>query len=426
MEKLLIFLLLFPTIFTQECTKIISPQVRSFSSIIEYQENKAHFDPKAPEYAGNSVEFSLDSINRLVKNIFVTYDSQHIVKLDMSCKQIEEIDEGAFASLDCLNVLILNHNNITQLSRDVFQGLDKLENLDLSRNAIKNLPDLVFTRVIRLKTLDLSGNRIKKLEAFSFFNLTNLEILNVGFNELVIIEEETFQSLTNLKSLNLEYNKLRDIEPENWKGLKNLEVLNLAGNYLESFDPNYEFSFKNLKSLNLSSNYLTELNGLVLKIKFPQLGLMDLNDNEWLCHDLVEILRTLADSKILTPGNGKFDTDEKGIKCHNVDIPAHKPPTETPSTTPASVIGTTSPPRNYLDTVLMDNKKLMAANDEILRSISVLRDLTIFMFVLLILFVLFEVIVKTNCWRIVSDIFRGGNEMYYDNSNVENFRLLHR
>ncbi|XP_044271155.1 leucine-rich repeat and immunoglobulin-like domain-containing nogo receptor-interacting protein 1-B [Tribolium madens] len=405
-----------------ECTIPNEQRVRFFDSIIHYQGNRIPFSPATPGWQGSSVEFTFNTINKLTKNMFVTYDSEAIISLKLSGKQIKEVENGAFVSLLCLQELLLDHNNITKLEKNIFIDLERLEKLDLSNNRIEVIEDFVFSNLASLKILNLGNNQIEKLQNLAFANLTNLEYLNLERNEIGKIASDLFLPLANLNNLTLAWNML-NVEPEKWHGLAQLRFLDLAANNLDHFDASYNLTFFNLRSLNLSLNSLTQLNVVEIKRHLPHLELIDLNGNPWFCDDLTRIIHELNDSRIKFAARNYTSVAVHGIGCSEV------PGYSTRGTTTQIVTTTKKSEEVWVQKDELERyveRKIENNNDKIESSIATLRSFVIFVFALVCLFILFEIIVRLDCCRSVISRLRGGNELYYDNNDVENFRLLGR
>ncbi|XP_063925845.1 SLIT and NTRK-like protein 1 isoform X4 [Zophobas morio] len=407
-----------------ECAIPHEQKTRFFDTIEHYQGNKIPFSPLRGNWEGSNVEFTFNSIDKLSKNNFISEDSHSIISLKLSGKQIKEVHEGAFISLTCLRQLHLDHNNITtKLTRNVFQNLEKLEVLDLSSNRIEILKDLTFSDLLNLQTLNLSNNRIKTVEVLAFTNLTRLEYLNLGRNFIRTVFDELFEPVPNLGTLILSWNKLWDASPEKWHGLGKLQHLELAGNSLNRFDPSYNFSFFAVKSLNLSFNSLSMLNTVAIRRHLPQLEVLDLNNNPWFCNDLEAIIRDLNDSKVKFPSMNFSTVSVHGIACSEVSRFSSVGTTE-------GVTATTV--KNNVTWVSKDEleryveRKIKHSNEGLNNSIQSLRAFAIFAFALLCVFIVFEILYRTNICGVIISKLKGGNELYVDDNNIENFRLLHR
>ncbi|KAG5876448.1 hypothetical protein JTB14_019561 [Gonioctena quinquepunctata] len=365
-----------PTHNRTECNGLyIDPEskTRTFHSLVEYQGSKTTFNMNGLGYQGNIVNFDCNTIERLPKNSFVSFDSEYITKISLDHKGLRTIDIGAFLGLICLYELDLSFNNLSHLTEGSFEGLENLGILDLSHNLLENIPDsgLTFFTLKNLRELDLSHNRISSLEKYSFMTSSELEELRIGFNKIRTIPDGLFNYMRRLRVLELDNNYLTDITPENWKGLFSLSVLNLAGNYLTSFDTTHNFSFLLLESLNLSGNSLTKLNVFGIRQHLPSLKMLDLNRNNWFCEDLEIIKHQLQDSSIAF---------EVTVNCSEVTTTSVKHPspesTPTPTTPPTPV---TSKARDYAKEVYLQNGEVLVSNKRLEDSVDHLQKLLVYL-----------------------------------------------
>lgn len=428
-QLLLIFLLQFTVAFgiSIECVLPNHPQIRTFSTLLDYQHNAQSFKVNGAGYAGNDVEFSFTSIDRIPRNAFITFTSQYIWSIRLSGKQIKLIDDGAFVNLNCLHILDLGNNSLSTLTEGMWQGLRGLNTLKLNENLIGELKNLVFKELIGLKHLDLSKNRIKKIGIETFEGLHKLETLNLENNFLSNIQSETFASLGSLTSLQLNSNRLQDLEVHSWKNLTKLTELNLADNSLTSFDPAYNFSFISLTTLNLSINALTKLNVHALRMHLPALTTIDLNGNPWLCEDLAVIVPALRDSRIVhikTKSTTIKNVD--GIPCnYNSVIYTERPTTEITTTKKSrELLNSTVNPHfeDYLKNVTQHMRiELEKLNEDILHSMEKTRNLIVSLIVLVVIFIALELTFRAG---VINRVIRRREDHYLNDDNVDNIALL--
>ncbi|KAL3268531.1 hypothetical protein HHI36_007640 [Cryptolaemus montrouzieri] len=359
-----------------ECVEVDRPKTRIFPSLVAFQGNKVPFDPRNSS-EGNYVSFGLRVVENLPKNAFLTFDSEHIIKLDLNGKSIRRISDNAFFSLSCLKYLTINNNSLSVLTWKTFDGIQNLKELELIGNKLTELPDKAFTMMTRLKYLDLSDNILYRISPFSFDNLSSLHYLKLGKNRLVYIQPEVFNPLVSLRTIDLSFNKFIDSGSEKWV-LPNLEILNLSGNFLRNFDTSLNFSFRSLQKLNLSSNYLTKLNVHSLKVNFQKLTVIDLNHNYWHCDDLASMLHYLIDNRLRIPSRNTTQINEMGIDCENTtQIPFDFSETTTVAIPSSSIIAMNVTALNELK-IEHQIRNLSMKNDEILLEISGVRKLLIF------------------------------------------------
>lgn len=402
-----------------QCVSTNQPQTRTFSTLLEYQSNKISFKYGEPGYAGNWVDFSLKTLDKIPKNAFLTKDSEDIWKITLTDKGIEEIDDGAFLFLRCLHILDLKNNSIKLLSPNTFDGLDNLEDLDLSYNDLVEIRDAVLKNLQNLKVINLSHNRIEQLGVQAFENLNNLETLILTCNSLRIVHPEIFLPLGKLINLDLDSNRLSDIQPETWKNLTALQNLNLANNSMMSFDPTYSFSFASLKTLNLSFNSLTQLNVFSLRKHLPLLTTVDLNGNPWPCDNLAPILKVFKDSRIFYAGRNNSFPNEEGISCYTKEmISSTTEIKQIESTTTESV---SAEPSGNITNGQPKNGENVVLQSDILQAISKTQNLVIFLMFLILIFMVVDISLRLG---LINKIFSNRKDIYVEGTNSENIALI--
>lgn len=406
-----------------DCVSVLSkPQIRRFDSLIEYQSNRQSFKPGGPGYAGNLVEFNFLSINKIPKNSFLTYDSGYVTNINLSGKNIKEIEDGAFLFLQCLHVLDLHNNSLTVLTQDIFQGLENLLELDISQNELVELRNVVFKHLTRLTVLNLSQNNIAQIGVMAFDGLRDLQHLDLSANRIRIIHPEIFLPLGKLLTLELQSNRLIDVQPETWKNLTMLNSLNLANNSLTRFDPTYEFSFDFLSTLNLSFNSLQQLNVFGLRKHLPHLTVIDLNNNPWSCEDLTMIVHQLKDSKISYAGGNTSFSNEDGIACilntATYQVTEKLNPTVVSNISANNVTNLTN---SDLYGVGYGAVSKEMAGFEILDAIRKTQNLVVSLIVIILFFIAIDLTIRTG---LMNRMLGKREQFVLDSGNVESIALL--
>jgi Leucine-rich repeat (LRR) protein len=137
-----------------------------------------------------------------------------------------------------------NDNNVTIV--EAFSlSVNSLELLNFDSNQIESLKENTFSDLRSLKTLSISKNLLKNITKNNFFHLYSLQYLNLSFNQISTIEFDSFVNLNKLISLDLSFNNLYSIENGIFNGLTYLNRL-----YLQS---DFEIDFENF-SLSVLEN----------------------------------------------------------------------------------------------------------------------------------------------------------------------------
>ncbi|KAF2173730.1 hypothetical protein M409DRAFT_16004 [Zasmidium cellare ATCC 36951] len=135
--------------------------------------------------------------------------------------------EGSF---NCLKVLFLNHNPVTNF--DLNAPVPTLSVLNLASAKLARLPDALFMKMSGLTKLTISKNHFVSLSPH-FGLLAKLEYLSIAKNELSRLPAEIGR-LTELRYLDVRENNLSMLPPELWLA-KRLETLNVSSNVLAEF-----------------------------------------------------------------------------------------------------------------------------------------------------------------------------------------------
>ncbi|GFT61566.1 chaoptin [Nephila pilipes] len=177
------------------------------------------------------LDLSCNKLLTLSSDNFKCCQNVQILMLDHN--NISDIFDGALDGLRNLRVLDLSQNNLESLKENIFY-FTSLERLNLSGNHLLQLPSTILNMVHRtLRNLDLSLNEFKNLSSVNFTNLSKLQALNLSSNHIAFLNGESFRSLPHLLELDLSHNPLNKIQEESSIGyLPNLKSLSLCNSSL--------------------------------------------------------------------------------------------------------------------------------------------------------------------------------------------------
>lgn len=123
--------------------------------------------------------------------------------LDLSFSHIEHIEDDALGRLEILEVLMLDHNQLTKIPLSLPVSL---EHLFLQNNNIMDIQSQSFQGLSSLKTLDLSHNKLLYLPDVA---LPKLQTLNLQSAEIRGISQGIVHTLPRLNELFLEDNPIK-------------------------------------------------------------------------------------------------------------------------------------------------------------------------------------------------------------------------
>ncbi|CAC5406212.1 TLR2 [Mytilus coruscus] len=243
----------------------------------------------------SSCHYSLNRVNRLVAHCenqgftFVPRNLiRHIQELDLSINMIKTLENGTFENYSILEILILNHNRISEVHINAFVGLPNLKALKIRGNFINitKLPTGVFSPLDNLTTLDIGRNEEQS-----------------PVNQTFVYPDKTFSALQRLRFLSLDL----FMYPEFGDGFRSLQILTVL-----NFDRCY---LKNIDSFILSNstfrNFSPMLNELYIRRclnffridkgilhYFPELKVLDLSNSNIHLYQALNILQPFQNKKM--------------------------------------------------------------------------------------------------------------------------------
>lgn len=145
--------------------------------------------------------------------------------LDFSSNSLGKLMEHTFLKLDLINLqrLYLSKCELLVIEEGTFKGLTNLVELDLSENKFEFVPTDAFIDTPSLMRLSLNLNPVTTLKRSSFSQLSFLNTLELSNCKISQVEEGAFQGLHSLEWLHLDGNKLNSIGkvlPDSLKGVE--------------------------------------------------------------------------------------------------------------------------------------------------------------------------------------------------------------
>lgn len=152
-------------------------------------------------------------------------------ELDLGRNRITELET---LDLPQVQILKLDHNNLTALKRGQFSKMTQLITLNVSHNGIDLVPNGIFRGLYRLRQIDLRSNNLATLAVGVFDGLANLRAIYLQYNLIQLIDSRTFSQLPQLRLLQLSRNQISEIRTNAFDNLPQLKKIVLAHNQLES------------------------------------------------------------------------------------------------------------------------------------------------------------------------------------------------
>lgn len=182
--------------------------------------------PFDPSFGALTSLREIDARFNAISDISVVSQLPKLEALMLGHNSISQF-EGSF---NCLKVLFLNHNPVTNF--DLNAPVPSLSVLNLASAKLSRLPDALFMKMSGLTKLTISKNHFVSLSSH-FGLLSKLEYLSIAKNELSRLPPE-IGHLADLRYLDVRENNLSMLPPELWFA-KRLETLNVSSNVLAEF-----------------------------------------------------------------------------------------------------------------------------------------------------------------------------------------------
>ena len=103
-------------------------------------------------------------------------------QIDISNRNISQIDPQTFNGLIKLKYLFIDHNRLTNLHEDLFVSLSSLISLRLDYNQLTSLSSSMFRSLVNLNGLWLNNNYIEAIDPNAF-----TPIINSSNNSVLIV-----------------------------------------------------------------------------------------------------------------------------------------------------------------------------------------------------------------------------------------------
>ena len=131
-----------------------------------------------------------------------------VARLDLSSKEIDNLDVHDFRNLVNLIDLNLGSNRLRGLPESIFSDLHNVNNISLRHNALNELRPGVFSNLPELRNLDLAENQITQITDVVFSDLPKFTYLNLQDNRITYMSAYAFQTIPSLTSLAIDRSEL--------------------------------------------------------------------------------------------------------------------------------------------------------------------------------------------------------------------------
>ncbi|KAF7494181.1 Putative G-protein coupled receptor [Sarcoptes scabiei] len=125
----------------------------------------------------------------------------NLYKLDLRYNRIKIIESAAFAGLQQVTTLLLDHNDqLSEIHSGAFVGLISLRRLNISNTRLKTIATNLFLQMNSLQYLTLINNQIETIEKGAFNDLYSLMALDLRENPISNFSKDMFSMLKSLRT----------------------------------------------------------------------------------------------------------------------------------------------------------------------------------------------------------------------------------
>ncbi|KAK0396624.1 hypothetical protein QR680_001791 [Steinernema hermaphroditum] len=213
--------------------------------------------------------------------------------------------------------------NLTSVPLDIPLDTQRLE---LHENKIALITKNDFSNLRQLKVLQLTDNEINTIEDNAFDNLEGLEKIKLNRNKLRQIPDHLFKKCKRLHRIDLSENLLTTITDEQLRGPESVRSLQLERNQLTCVDGRTISQWTEMEILSLHGNSLNTLSELDF---MPNLRILRLNDNPWICDCRLKWMKKTFNGNWLTnakchrpalvQGQTLANVNEQYMKCSGIE-----------------------------------------------------------------------------------------------------------
>ncbi|KAF2884826.1 hypothetical protein ILUMI_21359 [Ignelater luminosus] len=308
---IIVVLLLFKSLHAQECNVSNGKDLTCKNIKLEADD---HLPLKNTTSKLEKVIFNDCSIPTIHENAFLPVHT--VTEIDLSYVHLRFLEEGTFNGLENLEVLDLNNNNIRKIQFGIFNSLTKLRKLNIHYNEINEIEEQSFANMVKLETLRVGWNKLRIIPKNVFKDLPNLKHLFFNNNLISRLPAGTLTNLPQLLQLNVEDNGLTTIEYGSITNITNLQHLQAENNKLSIIHESIFYGLTKITDLHINNNTLIKLDIDKLLSYTPNLKNIELNNNNWTCDSLFNMITQLQHKHVtILDNNTEFSSNVMGIAC---------------------------------------------------------------------------------------------------------------
>ncbi|KAM6907173.1 transforming growth factor beta activator LRRC32 [Xenentodon cancila] len=289
----------------------------SFLRFLDMSYNQLQSVPESFFSCMRSLEF-LNISKNCISSFSVTNEDllRRVKVIDLSYNSLQTLNFKE-NSLQCLEKLFLQGNDLTVLDHQIFQRLPNIRCLQLQQNNLKicdpeqnqhepgtsqnhlQPPGCVsLTSVKNLLFLNISENNLRSLCANAFVN-TPLKLLDLSFNPGLELHNRSLAGLDHsLVHIFLKDNNISSLNTE-LSSLKSIKHVDLSTNQLSRLPRLHKDS--SVESLNVQNNNLVTLDHQTIRALEHSLKTLYMGSNPLSCCENIGFLHMVRHSRVVVP-----------------------------------------------------------------------------------------------------------------------------
>lgn len=170
---------------------------------------------------------------------------------------------------------------------------------EIKKSTVPVITSEICTSFPQLQSFVAVQQGIQVIDDYAFNNCTEVLLINMPFNNIHTLGKGLFDNTRKLQEINVHGGSISQIDVNLFDNLGELNELVISGNKLKELPIAALKNLKKLKILYIYSNELNDLdaNGLVRSL--PNLRAIFINDNNFHCDRLIEILNIFKAKSII-------------------------------------------------------------------------------------------------------------------------------
>lgn len=171
--------------------------------------------------------------------------------------------------------------------------------LEIKKSTVPVITSAICTALPKLKSFVAIQQGIQVIQDYAFNNCTDITLISLPFNNIHTLGKGIFDNTKRLQEINIHGGSLERIDENLLDNLGELLEFVVSANKLKELPVAAVKNLKKLKILYLYSNELTDLDANGLISNLPSLKAVYINDNNFHCDRLNEIIMAFKAKNIL-------------------------------------------------------------------------------------------------------------------------------